>query len=157
MIGGHPHWVQGWERIGSATVVHSLGNFIFDMDFQTKTREGIFVEIVLWGGQVKAVEPVPYVIDDRVHPAAGPRRAGRRHPGRRLVDQPGAVRGAVAEARLGRCTRLRGSSWRRVQDAPARGTGPSPPVIHRPMDQTPLPSWSELRDQTVEDWRLRWL
>ena len=68
VIGGHPHWVQGWERVGSSTVVHSLGNFIFDMDFQTKTREGIFVEITLWGGEVKAVEPVPYVIDDQFTP-----------------------------------------------------------------------------------------
>ena len=68
VIGGHPHWVQGWERVGSSTVVHSLGNFIFDMDFQTKTREGVFVEITLWGGEVKAVEPVPYVIDDRFTP-----------------------------------------------------------------------------------------
>ncbi|HEX3199567.1 MAG TPA: hypothetical protein VHR39_18640, partial [Propionibacteriaceae bacterium] len=46
----------------------SLGNFIFDMDFQTKTREGIFLEIVLWGGAVKAVEPVPYAIDDAFVP-----------------------------------------------------------------------------------------
>ncbi|HLL62648.1 MAG TPA: CapA family protein [Propionibacteriaceae bacterium] len=68
VIGGHPHWVQGWERIGSSTVVHSLGNFIFDMDFQTKTREGVFVEVTLWGSEVKAVEPVPYVIDDRFTP-----------------------------------------------------------------------------------------
>ena len=68
VIGGHPHWVQGWERVGSSTVVHSLGNFIFDMDFQTKTREGVFVEVTLWGGEVKAVEPVPYVIDDRFTP-----------------------------------------------------------------------------------------
>jgi len=68
VIGGHPHWVQGWERFGSRTVVHSLGNFIFDMDFQTKTREGVFVEVTLWGGEVKAVEPVPYVIDDRFTP-----------------------------------------------------------------------------------------
>jgi poly-gamma-glutamate synthesis protein (capsule biosynthesis protein) len=68
VIGGHPHWVQGWERSGSSTVVHSLGNFIFDMDFQTKTREGVFVEVTLWGGEVKAVEPVPYVIDDRFTP-----------------------------------------------------------------------------------------
>jgi poly-gamma-glutamate capsule biosynthesis protein CapA/YwtB (metallophosphatase superfamily) len=68
VIGGHPHWVQGLETTGSAVVVHSLGNFIFDMDFQTKTREGIFLEIVLWGGAVKAVEPVPYVIDDAFTP-----------------------------------------------------------------------------------------
>jgi poly-gamma-glutamate synthesis protein (capsule biosynthesis protein) len=68
VIGGHPHWVQGLETAGSAVVVHSLGNFIFDMDFQTKTREGIFLEIVLWGGAVKAVEPVPYLIDDAFTP-----------------------------------------------------------------------------------------
>jgi poly-gamma-glutamate capsule biosynthesis protein CapA/YwtB (metallophosphatase superfamily) len=68
VIGGHPHWVQGYEMAGSAVVVHSLGNFIFDMDFQTKTREGIFLEIVLWGGAVKAVEPMPYVIDGAFTP-----------------------------------------------------------------------------------------
>ena len=68
VIGGHPHWVQGLEMAGSAVVVHSLGNFVFDMDFQTKTREGIFLEIVLWDGAVKAVEPVPYVIDDAFTP-----------------------------------------------------------------------------------------
>ena len=68
VIGGHPHWVQGLELAGSGIVAHSLGNFIFDMDFQTKTREGIFLEIVLWGGAVKAVEPVPYVIDDAFTP-----------------------------------------------------------------------------------------
>jgi poly-gamma-glutamate capsule biosynthesis protein CapA/YwtB (metallophosphatase superfamily) len=78
VIGGHPHWVQGYEMAGSAVVVHSLGNFIFDMDFQTKTREGIFLEIVLWGGAVKAVEPVPYVIDDDFTPrlARGDRANG---------------------------------------------------------------------------------
>ena len=77
VIGGHPHWVQGWDRMGSATVVHSLGNFIFDMDFSTKTREGVFVEVVLWGGQVRAVEPVPYVIDAAFTPrlARGARAA----------------------------------------------------------------------------------
>jgi hypothetical protein len=53
---------------GSAVVVHSLGNFVFDMDFQTKTREGVFLEIVLWNNRVKAVEPVPYVIDNSFTP-----------------------------------------------------------------------------------------
>jgi poly-gamma-glutamate synthesis protein (capsule biosynthesis protein) len=32
------------------------------MDFQVKTNEGVFLEVVLWSGQIKAVEPVPYVI-----------------------------------------------------------------------------------------------
>ncbi|HEU5485305.1 MAG TPA: CapA family protein [Microlunatus sp.] len=68
VIGGHPHWVQGWETAGDAVVVHSLGNFVFDMDFQTKTMEGIFVEVVLWGDRVMAVEPVPYQLDSRFVP-----------------------------------------------------------------------------------------
>ena len=72
VVGGHPHWVQGWESIGSATVVHSLGNFVFDMDFMRETNEGIFVEVISRGGRVVAVEPVPYVIDARFTP----RRAG---------------------------------------------------------------------------------
>ena len=42
VIGGHPHWVQGWEMAEKAVVVHSLGNFVFDMDFQTKTGRGSF-------------------------------------------------------------------------------------------------------------------
>lgn len=75
VVGGHPHWVQGWESIAEATVVHSLGNFVFDMDFMRETREGIFVEIVSRGGRVVAVRPVPYVIDGRFtpRPVAGSR------------------------------------------------------------------------------------
>ena len=68
VVGGHPHWVQGWELAGDAVVVHSLGNFVFDMDFQSKTMEGVFVEIVLWGEQVKAVEAVAYRLDRRFVP-----------------------------------------------------------------------------------------
>lgn len=68
VIGGHPHWVQGWEQIGSTLVVHSLGNFVFDMDFMRETQEGVFLEIVTWGGRVVAVEPVPYVIGEDFAP-----------------------------------------------------------------------------------------
>jgi poly-gamma-glutamate synthesis protein (capsule biosynthesis protein) len=75
VLGGHPHWVQGWEslpRAGGkpATVVHSLGNFVFDMDFMEQTQEGVFVEVVLWDGRVMAVEPVPYVIGTDFAPRA---------------------------------------------------------------------------------------
>jgi poly-gamma-glutamate capsule biosynthesis protein CapA/YwtB (metallophosphatase superfamily) len=92
VIGGHPHWVQGLEMAGSGVVVHSLGNFIFDMDFQTKTREGIFLEIVLWDGTVKAVEPVPYVIDGAFTPRLirGDRAQGI------LADLWGSSRGPFA-------------------------------------------------------------
>jgi poly-gamma-glutamate synthesis protein (capsule biosynthesis protein) len=92
VVGGHPHWVQGLQMAGSAVVVHSLGNFVFDMDFQTKTREGIFLEIVLWGDRVKAVEPVPYVIDSSFTPrhVGGDRATGI------LNDVWGSSRGPFA-------------------------------------------------------------
>ncbi len=70
VVGGHPHWVQGWESIRDGTVVHSLGNFVFDMDFMRETNEGIFVEIVSRGGRVVAIRPVPYVIDAGFTPRA---------------------------------------------------------------------------------------
>jgi len=72
VLGGHPHWVQGWEQVGDTTVVHSLGNFVFDMDFSTQTMEGVFLEIVTWDGEVKAVEPVPFLMDDDFTPRVAP-------------------------------------------------------------------------------------
>ena len=56
------------EVVGDKLIAHSLGNFVFDMDFQSKTMEGVFVEIVLWGEQVKAVEAVAYRLDRRFVP-----------------------------------------------------------------------------------------
>jgi poly-gamma-glutamate synthesis protein (capsule biosynthesis protein) len=64
VIGGHPHWVQGWEMMSDTLIIHSLGNFVFDMDFSREVQEGVFVEVVMWGDDVLAAEPVPYVIDD---------------------------------------------------------------------------------------------
>ncbi len=77
VIGGHPHWVQGWETMGDATVIHSLGNFIFDMDFMRQTQEGIAVEVTSWGDRVLAIDPVPYVIgnDFAPRPASARRTA----------------------------------------------------------------------------------
>ena len=37
------------------------------MDFPDQDRE-VVLEVVLWGGQVKAVEAVPYVIDEEFAP-----------------------------------------------------------------------------------------
>ena len=32
VVGGHPHWVQGVDVVAGVPVLHSLGNFVFDMD-----------------------------------------------------------------------------------------------------------------------------
>ncbi|MBA2699448.1 MAG: CapA family protein [Nocardioidaceae bacterium] len=62
VVGGHPHWVQGVQVHHGRLVVHSLGNFIFDMDFSRETQEGVMLEAVFWGDEFKAVDFVPYVI-----------------------------------------------------------------------------------------------
>lgn len=92
VIGGHPHWVQGFENVGDTVVVHSLGNYVFDMDFQVKTREGVFLEVVFWDGEVKAVEPVAYTIGADFAPrlARGERAQGI------LADLWGSSRGPWA-------------------------------------------------------------
>lgn len=77
VIGGHPHWVQGWDLIGDTTVVHSLGNFVFDMQFSRQVQEGVFVEIELVDGAVTSIEPVPYVIRDHIPQPASPEAAAR--------------------------------------------------------------------------------
>ena len=62
VVGGHPHWVQGASLRGDALVVQSLGNFVFDMDFMQETQEGLVLEAVFWGDELKAAEFVPYLI-----------------------------------------------------------------------------------------------
>ena len=62
IVGGHPHWVQGAELYRDRLIAHSLGNYVFDMDFSRPTREGVILELTFWGGELKAAEFVPVVI-----------------------------------------------------------------------------------------------
>ncbi len=62
VVGGHPHWVQGFEFHDGKLIAHSLGNYIFDMDFARETQEGVILELAFWGSELKAAEFVPVVI-----------------------------------------------------------------------------------------------
>lgn len=68
VVGGHPHWVQGLESYRGAPVLHSLGNFVFDMDFMAQTMQGVVLEATFWGAELKRVDLVPYVMDSRFAP-----------------------------------------------------------------------------------------
>lgn len=68
VVGGHPHWVQGVEWVDGALVAHSLGNFVFDMDFMTQTQQGVVLEAVFWGTELKGFDLVPYAMDDDFAP-----------------------------------------------------------------------------------------
>jgi poly-gamma-glutamate capsule biosynthesis protein CapA/YwtB (metallophosphatase superfamily) len=62
VVGGHPHVVQGVQLVDGHLVLHSLGNFVFDMDFSRRTEEGVLAELVFWGRDLKGMHLVPYVI-----------------------------------------------------------------------------------------------
>lgn len=62
VVGGHPHWVQRVLRYRGRLVVHSLGNFVFDMDFSRQTQEGVLAELGFVGDRLRRVRFRPYVI-----------------------------------------------------------------------------------------------
>lgn len=78
VVGGHPHWVQGAEWVGDTLVVHSLGNFVFDMDFMPETMEGLVLEARFRGDRLVGVEFVPYRIGADFAPRVVPRSQARR-------------------------------------------------------------------------------
>jgi poly-gamma-glutamate capsule biosynthesis protein CapA/YwtB (metallophosphatase superfamily) len=77
VVGGHPHWVQGASLIGDALVVHSLGNFVFDMT-TPETNEGLVLEATYWGDELKGVRFVPYRIGADYAPRVVPHAAADR-------------------------------------------------------------------------------
>jgi poly-gamma-glutamate synthesis protein (capsule biosynthesis protein) len=63
VVGGHPHWVQSVERHRGARIAHSLGNFVFDMDFMEQTMEGVVLTATITGDRVVDVALAPYRMD----------------------------------------------------------------------------------------------
>jgi len=68
VVGGHPHWVQGLERYDGAVIAHSLGNFVFDMDFSDQTMEGVTLTARFRGDRLRGVELTPYRLDTTFTP-----------------------------------------------------------------------------------------
>ena len=62
VVGGHPHWVQSAETYQGRPLVHSLGNFVFDMDWEPEVREGVVLELRFVGDRLASARFVPYVI-----------------------------------------------------------------------------------------------
>jgi gamma-polyglutamate biosynthesis protein CapA len=47
IIGAHPHVIQPVEIYKGKAIFYSLGNFVFDQDFSTETRQGLAVRLEL--------------------------------------------------------------------------------------------------------------
>jgi poly-gamma-glutamate synthesis protein (capsule biosynthesis protein) len=68
VIGSHPHWVQGTEWYKGRPILYSLGNFVFDQDWSTETKQGMFAEFVIRERQIARVRLVPVQIEDLNQP-----------------------------------------------------------------------------------------
>jgi len=68
VVGGHPHWVQDVQAHRGRFVVHSLGNFVFDMDFMQQTQEGVVLDLTFRAGDLVRAGATPYVIGDDYAP-----------------------------------------------------------------------------------------
>ena len=79
VVGGHPHWVQGVDSVRGVPVLHSLGNYVFDMDFMRQTMQGVVLQATFWGQRLKA-DPAAAVRDGRSRVRAAP-GGGRRRRG----------------------------------------------------------------------------
>jgi poly-gamma-glutamate synthesis protein (capsule biosynthesis protein) len=78
VVGSHPHWVQGAEMHRGGLIVHSLGNFVFDMDFSRQTQEGVVLDLTFWGSRLKAAEFQPVRIGRDFAPRPMSTRASQR-------------------------------------------------------------------------------
>jgi poly-gamma-glutamate synthesis protein (capsule biosynthesis protein) len=83
VVGGHPHWVQGIDVVRRVPVLHSLGNFVFDMDFMAQTMQGVVLEATFWGARLRAIRLVPYAMDPQTF---APNRVGGRAAAQILDD-----------------------------------------------------------------------
>ena len=69
--------MQGASLVGDGLVVHSLGNFAFDMT-TPETNEGLVLEATFWGDELKGVDFVPYRIGADHAPRVVPYDAAER-------------------------------------------------------------------------------
>lgn len=68
ILGTHPHVVQGAEMINGKYVTYSLGNFIFDQEWSTETKQGTVLESYFYGNKQIAANLVPLEIKDYHQP-----------------------------------------------------------------------------------------
>lgn len=94
VVGHHPHVVQGWERVGRAAILYSLGNFCFSIydrngvttRLSRENRRGMLARIDLEADGVARVELLPTVqLDEEGRVALAPPGAAQRRV--RLVER----------------------------------------------------------------------
>jgi len=68
VLGGHSHWAGPIRVMGSKLVVYSMGDLVFDLMHDTRTQEGMLVELTFSGRHLAQVVLRPTVIVGAVQP-----------------------------------------------------------------------------------------
>jgi len=68
VIGSHPHWAGGIEVYKGVPIFYCLGDFVFDIDAEEQTLEGILPELTFQGTHLVQVRADPYLILDVSQP-----------------------------------------------------------------------------------------
>lgn len=77
VLGAHPHWMQSVEIYQNRPIAYSLGNFIFDQDWSTETRQGLVAGLAFLPNHTK-LYLFPIQIDQSVpHLLSGDDRRAR--------------------------------------------------------------------------------
>lgn len=99
VIGGHPHWTQGFSSYKGKPIAWSLGNFIFDQDFSIETRQGIALALTTKGKEI-IFEIIPIQIDSsQPHVVEGEERVKRLEALAKVSDEE--LREQVRGGRIG--------------------------------------------------------
>jgi poly-gamma-glutamate synthesis protein (capsule biosynthesis protein) len=68
VLGSHSHWAGPLETVGGHLVVYSLGDFVFDLQHDARTQQGIVGELTFVGRRLAQVELHPTLILDASQP-----------------------------------------------------------------------------------------
>lgn len=68
VIGTHPHVVQGIEFFEGRYINYSLGNFIFDQEWSTATKQGVMVSSYFYDGKNVGNKMIPLQIENYSQP-----------------------------------------------------------------------------------------
>lgn len=68
VIGTHPHVVQSLEYYEGKYITYSLGNFIFDQEWSTETKQGVMASAYFYGEKNVSVRLVPLQIENYAQP-----------------------------------------------------------------------------------------
>jgi len=68
VLGSHSHWAGPLEFVDNRLVVYSLGDLVFDLQHDSRTQQGLIVELTFAGRRLAQVELHPTLILDASQP-----------------------------------------------------------------------------------------